>query len=152
MTEGRTIDDPDPHYLRYRAWRAKAARLCRVTAEPPAASGLPSLVDVAGIRRRLGQLMGGPPISQAAFARRYGFSLAAVRDWEQGRRRPSVSARVLLLAIDRDPHLIDVAIEAAIAARDGDGGPDLEMPVVRPSSLPFVVQHLGRKRRSGAAA
>lgn len=96
--------------------------------------------------------MGGPPISQAAFARRYGFSLAAVRDWEQGRRRPSVSARVLLLAIDRDPHLIDVAIEAAIAARDGDGGPDLEMPVVRPSSLPFVVQHLGRKRRSGAAA
>ncbi len=107
----------DPQYLKYRAWRAEAGRLCRVAAEPPAASGLPALVDVAGIRRRLGQLMGGQPISQAAFARRYGFSPAAVRDWEQGRRRPSVSARVLLLAINRDPHLVDVAIEAAI---DGD--------------------------------
>lgn len=142
----------DPQYLKYRAWRAEAGRLCRVAAEPPAASGLPALVDVAAIRRRLGQLMGGQPISQAAFARRYGFSPAAVRDWEQGRRRPSVSARVLLLAIDRDPHLIDMAIEAAISAREGDGGPDLGMQVVRPSSAPFVVQRLGRRRRGGVAA
>ena len=115
-----------------------------MAAEPPAASRLPSAVDVAGIRRRLGQLMGGPPISQAAFARRYGFSPAAVRDWEQGRRRPSVSARVLLLAISRAPHLVDMAVEAAIAMREGEGGPDLETEVVRPSSAPFEVQTISR--------
>ncbi len=148
------MDDDDPQYLKFRAWRAEAARLCRVAAEPPAASGLPSVVDVAGIRRRLGQLMGGPPISQAAFARRYRFSPAAVRDWEQGRRRPSVSARVLLLAIDRAPHLIDMAIEAAIVAREGNGGPDLEMQVVRPSSVPFEVVRLERtsKRKQRGSA
>lgn len=78
------MDADDPQYLRYRAWRAEAARLCRVATEPPAASGLLSMVDMAGIRRRLGQLVGGPPISQAAFARRYGFSPAAAelpQDW-----------------------------------------------------------------------
>lgn len=148
----------DLQYQRYRAWRVEAARLCRVAAEPPAASRLPSEVDVAAIRRRLGQVMGGPPISQAAFGRRYGFSPAAVRDWEQRRRRPDVSARVLLLLIDRDPHLVDEVIDAAIeqAAGERERAEPVEVEVVRPSTAPFEVQRLARtltrKQRGGVLA
>ena len=38
-------------------------------------------------------------ITQEAFAKRYGFTASAVRDWEQGRRRPERSARILLALI-----------------------------------------------------
>jgi putative transcriptional regulator len=146
----------DSRYLKYRAWRVEAARLCRVAMEPPAAASLPYDVDVAAIRKRLGQVMGGQGISQAAFARRYGFSAAAVRDWEQHRRRPAVSARVLLLLIAHDPHRVDAVINEAInqaaADRERVDASDLDVEVVRPSSLPFEVQRLGRKRRGGVAA
>lgn len=143
----------DSRYLKYRAWRVEAARLCRVATEPPAVSRLPSEVDVAAIRRRLGQVIGGQGISQAAFARRYGFSPAAVRDWEQGRREPSVSARVLLLLIDRNPHFVDAVIDEAIERAAAERKRADAVEVVRPSSLPFEVQRLERtltrKRRNG---
>jgi putative transcriptional regulator len=42
---------------------------------------VPETIDVKKIRTRLG-------LSQEAFAATYGFALSAVRDWEQGRRRP----------------------------------------------------------------
>jgi putative transcriptional regulator len=41
----------------------------------------PEQVDVRAIRERV-------RLSQEGFALRFGFSAAAVRDWEQGRRRP----------------------------------------------------------------
>ena len=46
---------------------------------------VPETVDVKAIRARLG-------LSQNAFAARFGFTAAAVRDWEYGRRRPERSA------------------------------------------------------------
>jgi putative transcriptional regulator len=80
------------------AGRLAEARLVR----PPAA------VDVRAIRTRLG-------LSQAAFARRYGFNQRAVQDWEQGRRRPEGSARLLLTLIDREPKLVDrILAEAGV--------------------------------------
>ncbi len=72
------------------AGRLREARVVR----PPAA------VDVRAIRSRLG-------LSQAAFARRYGFNRRTVQDWEQGRRRPEGAARLLLALIDREPKLVD---------------------------------------------
>jgi len=60
---------------------------------------LPEAVDVRAIRGRLG-------LTQAVFAARFGFSLAAVRDWEQGRRRPERSARLLLKLVDREPDAV----------------------------------------------
>ncbi len=60
---------------------------------------VPSEVDVRAIRRRLG-------LSQPGFAARFGFSVGAVRDWEQGRKRPEASARVLLTVIDREPESV----------------------------------------------
>ena len=53
---------------------------------------IPSDVDVKAIRRELN-------LSQQAFAETYGFSLGAVRNWEQGLRVPERAARLLLLLI-----------------------------------------------------
>lgn len=64
---------------------------------------LPPKVDVAAIRKRTG-------LSQDKFARRYGFSPSAVRDWEQRRRNPEPAARTLLLVIDREPLAVERAL------------------------------------------
>lgn len=68
----------------------------------------PPAVDVRAIRKRLG-------LSQTAFANRFGFSVAAVREWEQGRRRPEQAARTLLLVIARNPQVVMEALDAAAA-------------------------------------
>lgn len=60
---------------------------------------VPEVVDVRAMRRRL-------DLTQAAFADRFGFSLAAVRDWEQGRRRPERATRLLLKLVDREPDAV----------------------------------------------
>ena len=42
-------------------------------------------------------------MSQAGFARRFGFSIDAIQQYEQGRRRPSGPAATLLRVIAADP-------------------------------------------------
>jgi len=64
---------------------------------------IPAEVNVRKIRRRLG-------LSQEAFAQKYGFALSAVRDWEQGRRRPERSARILLKIVEREPEAVTRAL------------------------------------------
>jgi putative transcriptional regulator len=64
---------------------------------------VPTDVNVKKIRRRLG-------LSQEAFARKYGFTLAAVRDWEQGRRTPERSARILLKIVEKEPDAVTRAL------------------------------------------
>jgi putative transcriptional regulator len=66
----------------------------------------PGAVDVRAIRARL-------RLSQPQFAARFGFALATLRDWEQGRRRPEQAARTLLLVIDRTPSAVTDALAAA---------------------------------------
>ncbi len=61
-----------------------------------------SPVDVAGIRKKLG-------LSQGKFAAKYGLDTRAAQQWEQGRRQPERSARVLLRAIELNPELIEEA-------------------------------------------
>ncbi len=56
-------------------------------------------VDVRSIRQRL-------DLTQQEFADRFGFSIAAIRHWEQGSRVPEASARVLLTLIARDPDYV----------------------------------------------
>lgn len=69
---------------------------------PPSRSWRPpATVDVRAVRARLG-------LSQTAFASRFGFTPASVREWEQGRRQPEAAARVLLL-IARSPEVVDEA-------------------------------------------
>jgi putative transcriptional regulator len=67
----------------------------------------PSTVNVRAIRESLG-------LSQVEFAKRFGFTAAAVRQWEQGRRQPQGPARVLLTVIAQEPRAVQRAL--AIAA------------------------------------
>jgi putative transcriptional regulator len=66
----------------------------------------PAAVDVRAIRARTG-------LSQPNFAKRFGFSVSAVREWEQGRRQPEAAARVLLLVIASRPEVVDEVLAAA---------------------------------------
>ncbi len=67
---------------------------------------VPADIDVKALRKRL-------RLSQAAFARRYGFSPARIRDWEQGRSRPDGAVRAYLLVIEREPEAVERALAAA---------------------------------------
>jgi putative transcriptional regulator len=74
---------------------------------PPARAWYPPpTVDVRALRARTG-------LSQTQFARRFGFSAASVREWEQGRRQPQAAARVLLLVIQSRPEVVDDVLAAA---------------------------------------
>lgn len=64
---------------------------------------VPDQVDVKSIREKLG-------VSQAEFAIRFGFSLASLRNWEQGRRFPDGPARTLLRVIDAAPQAVEDAL------------------------------------------
>jgi putative transcriptional regulator len=91
--EDRTVSPSD------RVWK-KMLREGRVRLMPPVK------VDVRGIRQKL-------KLSQSDFAARFGFTAAAVRQWEQGRRQPHGPARVLLTIIDREPNAVRRALENA---------------------------------------
>lgn len=56
-------------------------------------------VNVRGIRAKLN-------LTQEAFATRFGFAVGAVRDWEQGRKKPEAATRTLLLVIEAQPELV----------------------------------------------
>jgi putative transcriptional regulator len=66
---------------------------------------VPKGVNVEDISQKTG-------LTQAAFARRFGFTAAAVRDWKQGRRQPEQAARVLLLLIAHNPDAVTEALAA----------------------------------------
>jgi putative transcriptional regulator len=71
----------------------------------PARAFVPPAIDVRAIRKRFG-------LSQVQFAERYGFSAAAVRDWEQSRKTPEGATRTLLLVIDREPEAVERALQS----------------------------------------
>jgi putative transcriptional regulator len=59
----------------------------------------PSPQQLRALRAKLG-------LSQAQFARRFGFTLDTVQQYEQGRRRPSGPATTLLRIIEADPEAV----------------------------------------------
>ena len=67
--------------------------------EAEAISPLHTPEQVRALRARLG-------LSQAQFARRFGFTLATVQQYVQGRRRPSGPASTLLRVIEADPDCV----------------------------------------------
>jgi len=60
---------------------------------------VPEEVDVKSIRTRLG-------LTQPEFSLRFGFDVRAVQDWEQKRRQPDRSARILLTVIAHEPEAV----------------------------------------------
>jgi putative transcriptional regulator len=67
---------------------------------------IPAEIDTKAIRARLG-------MTQAAFAKRHGFSVGAVRDWEQGRSTPDQSTRAFLKVIGYEPEAVERALVRA---------------------------------------
>jgi len=73
----------------------------------------PSPTDLRALRDRLG-------LSQAVFARRFGFSVDAIRRYEQGSRIPSGPAAVLLRVIVADPDAVSRALWGTPTPTPGD--------------------------------
>jgi len=63
----------------------------------------PRAPDVRGIRRKL-------RLSQAQFAKRFGFSVRTIQEWEQGRALPDRPARILLRVIAKSPKTVARAV------------------------------------------
>jgi putative transcriptional regulator len=61
------------------------------------------IVDVRSVRRKRG-------LTQQAFADTFGFTVGAVRDWEQGRKCPDRAAQVLLAVIQTAPEVVADAV------------------------------------------
>ncbi len=85
----------------------RSARQARAFARGETTEGfavhIPDDIDVRKIRQAL-------CLSQVDFAARFGFTVAALRDWEQGRRRPEQAARVLLMVIAHKPEVVAEAL------------------------------------------
>lgn len=82
--------------------------ILRGEVEPVRLHPAPATVNVRAIRKKLG-------LTQAGFARRFGFGLATIRDWEQGRYQPDQAARSYLLVIEREPEAVERALQEAEA-------------------------------------
>jgi putative transcriptional regulator len=67
---------------------------------------IPHEIDTRRIRTKLG-------MTQAQFAREFGFSVDTLRHWEQGRRMPDGAARAYLKVIDHAPKAVVKALAAA---------------------------------------
>jgi putative transcriptional regulator len=65
-----------------------------------------AMLDAAKFARRVRKRLG---LSQAEFSHRIDVSLDTIRNWEQGKRRPTGAAKTLLKILDKVP-------EAALAA------------------------------------
>jgi putative transcriptional regulator len=67
--------------------------------------------DVRRLRERHG-------LSQSRFAALMGISVGTLRNWEQGRRRPEGSARVLLKVVEKHPEAV---FDVVAVSREGKG-------------------------------
>jgi putative transcriptional regulator len=73
---------------------------------PPARAFVVEGPDVLGIRNRF-------QLSQREFAALLGISVATLRNWEQGRRKPEGPARILLQVVARHPDVVWEVVRAA---------------------------------------
>jgi putative transcriptional regulator len=85
----------------------RAAKEARAIARGEITDGfvvhVPDDFDVKALRKKL-------KFSQSEFSRRFGFAVDAVQDWEQRRRTPDRTARILLTVIAREPEAVSRAL------------------------------------------
>lgn len=87
--DAQIAEDPDTAAI----FTAEEMARARVVYPPPRGE------DVKLIRGRLG-------LSQEQFAKRFGFSVATIRNYEQGHRQPTGPARTLLQVIANEPEAV----------------------------------------------
>lgn len=75
---------------------------------------IPDEIDVAAVRKKTG-------LSQTKFANTYGFSAAAIRDYEQKRRTPDSAVRAYLTVIAARADEVRVIVYAIIARKKSGG-------------------------------
>jgi putative transcriptional regulator len=63
--------------------------------------------DIRGLRESHG-------LSQSKFAALMGISVGTLRNWEQGRRKPEGSARVLLKVVEKHPEAVFDVVGGAL--------------------------------------
>ena len=83
----------------------QAGRIRRGLARPSRANAF-APADVKAIRSKLGK-------SQSEFAMMIGVSVATLRNWEQGRRRPEGPALALLRVASAEPKAVARALRGA---------------------------------------
>src|SRR6267142_7161655 len=104
-------------YEKIRAGLVEALAIARGEADPSTYRiHVPDEVDVKAIRKKFG-------MTQNAFAQRFGFSMARLRDWEQGRSHPDGALRAYLLVIDRRPDAVREALQVASKPRRRTSAP-----------------------------
>jgi putative transcriptional regulator len=54
-------------------------------------------------------------VSQSVFAKLLNVSPSSIRQWEQGKRKPTGSTKVLLEVLDKEPHVLDYRMETTMA-------------------------------------
>jgi putative transcriptional regulator len=81
-----------------------AAALSDPDAQPWTDADLARAKQAWGARIKITRLKFG--MSQAEFAKAFGFSLRALQDWEQGRAEPPQAMRCYLRVIDREPEAV----------------------------------------------
>jgi len=64
---------------------------------------VPKRIDVKRIRAKL-------DMSQQEFALRFGVPVSTVRNWEQERRHPEGTARILLKVIEKNPKAVEAVL------------------------------------------
>jgi putative transcriptional regulator len=88
----------------------QGAAIMKGTMEPSRSFEFPE-TEVRALREQFG-------LSQDKFAHLVGISVGTLRNWEQGRRKPEGSARVLLQIASRHPEvLLDIAGEQVSKAK-----------------------------------
>lgn len=107
-----------------RAVAGDASTRVLTTRDLAASYRVPESIDVRRLRLKM-------HMSQGAFARKYGFSVDALQDWEQGRVTPSRSARVLLTVIARAPEAVDRALNDVAVSGDASGNYAQDIAVAR---------------------
>ncbi|WP_094183324.1 helix-turn-helix domain-containing protein [Bradyrhizobium canariense] len=74
--------------------------------EPNTPAGIVrEVLDVAAIRHKFRQ--GHHTMTQQAFADGLGIPVRTLRNWEQGKRKPTGPALVLLRMVERDPQVLE---------------------------------------------
>ncbi len=51
-------------------------------------------------------------LSQTVFAKVLNVSASSIRQWEQGKRKPSGSTKILLELLEKSPHLLDYRLSS----------------------------------------
>ena len=81
----------------------EAAAIERGDAKPSRTFQVKNANDVVRVRNKLG-------LPQIKFAKLLGISEDTLQNWEQGRRFPDQTARVLLRVIERNPDIVEDAL------------------------------------------